>query len=249
MIELYSTELIKNIYKRPSIFSEVTSQLLYGEKLKILEKRKNWVKIKTSSDNYTGFIKNNKMIRNLNPTHKCYLIKTKIYYKNKNQKKYLPFNSRISINKIHKGYGEFEKGKWVKLNQIKKYQFIEKNFLKIVNKFLGFKYLWGGKGYEGIDCSALIQIIYLFNNKFFPRDTKDQIKFSEKKVKKKNIYEKGNIIYWKGHVAICINKKKLIHAYGPKKKVLIMNIKDTIKLIKKTANLDVKKISKIKKWI
>ncbi len=46
-------------------------------------------------------------------------------------------------------------------------------------------------------------------------------------------------------MAICINKKKLIHAYGPKKKVLIMNIKDTIKIIKKTANLKVKKISKI----
>ena len=48
-----------------------------------------------------------------------------------------------------------------------------------------------------------------------------------------------------GHVAICINSKKLIHAYGPKKKVLIMNIKDTIKIIEKTANLKVKKVTKI----
>jgi len=46
-------------------------------------------------------------------------------------------------------------------------------------------------------------------------------------------------------VAICINSKELIHAYGPKKKVLIMKIKDTIKIIKKTANLKVKKIFKI----
>ncbi len=56
---------------------------------------------------------------------------------------------------------------------------------------------------------------------------------------------KGNIIYWKGHVAICINSKKLIHAYGPKKKVIIMDIKNTIKVIKKTACLEVKKITKI----
>ena len=34
-------------------------------------------------------------------------------------------------------------------------------------------------------------------------------------------------------------KKKLIHAYGPKKKVVIMDIKKTINLIKKTAKLDV----------
>jgi len=63
-------------------------------------------------------------------------------------------------------------------------------------------------------------------------------------LKRKN-FKKGDIIFWKGHVAVCINSKKLIHAYGPKKKVLIMPIKQTIDLIEKTANLRVKKISKI----
>ena len=47
---------------------------------------------------------------------------------------------------------------------------------------------------------------------------------------KKDTYKiKKKIIFWKGHVAICINKKLLIHAYGPRKKVVIMNIKKTIK--------------------
>ena len=49
-----------------------------------------------------------------------------------------------------------------------------------------------------------------------------------------------------GHVAICINSKELIHAYGPEKKVLVMSIRKTIDRIKKTANLIVKKISSIK---
>ena len=49
---------------------------------------------------------------------------------------------------------------------------------------------------------------------------------------KKDTYKiKKKIIFWKGHVAICINKKLLIHAYGPRKKVVIMNIKKTIKII------------------
>ena len=104
--------------------------------------------------------------------------------------------------------------------------------------------MWGGKTYNGIDCSALIQLLYKFNNKFFPRDTIDQIKF-KKGTKKKIKFRLGDIIYWKGHVAICISSKKLIHAYGPRKKVLIMDIKKTIKLIKKTANLEVKKIFSI----
>ena len=51
--------------------------------------------------------------------------------------------------------------------------------------------------------------------------------------------KKDAIIFWKGHVAVCLSEKKLIHAYGPKKKVIIMDIKKTIDLIKKTAKLDV----------
>ena len=59
-------------------------------------------------------------------------------------------------------------------------------------------------------------------------------------------YKKGNIIFWKGHVAMCLNSRQLIHAYGPEKKVIIMPIVKTINRIQKSAKLNVKKISIIK---
>ena len=111
--------------------------------------------------------------------------------------------------------------------------------------FLKTKYVWGGKAYKGIDCSAILQLLYYYNNKFYPRDTKDQIKYSKKNAKGR-IFKKGDIIFWKGHTAICINSKKLIHAYGPEKKVLIMPITEAIDRIKRTAKLVVKKVSSIK---
>ena len=57
--------------------------------------------------------------------------------------------------------------------------------------------------------------------------------------------KKNDIIFWKGHVAVSISKKKLIHAYGPAKKTLVMNIEHAIKLISKTANLKILKIKRI----
>ena len=90
-----------------------------------------------------------------------------------------------------------------------------------------------------------IQLFFYYNGSFYPRDTKDQIRYSKRKLKLK-VFKKGDVIFWKGHVAMCINSKKLIHAYGPEKKVLIMPIIKTIERIKRTANLSIKKISSIK---
>ena len=238
-----------NLYERPSYKSKISSQVIYGEKFKILSKKKDWLKIKTDFDKYTGYTKNKKYSNKFLPTHKISSLKANIFNFPKNSNKYkkeknLPFASKIEILKKYKNFVMFEKNKWISLKDIKKNNFKEKNFIKILNMFMNCKYKWGGKSFEGIDCSALIQLYYLYNNKFFPRDTKDQIKFKKGK-KNFNNLKKGDIIFWKSHVAICINSKELIHAYGPKKKVLIMKIKDTIKIIKKTANLKVKKIFKI----
>ena len=237
---------LSNIYKKPNAFSEVTSQILYGEKFKIISKNKNWIKIKVSFDNYTGYIKNKYYTKDHQPTHKIFTLKANIYNKQKNKtKNFLPFASRISMIDENKKFIEFEKNKWIKKKDIKKINHIEKDYLKVLKMFLKIKYLWGGKTYRGIDCSAILQLFFYYNNKFYPRETKDQIKYSAKKNRSK-VFKKGDIIFWKGHVAVCINAQKLIHAYGPEKKVLIMNIKETINRIERTAKLTVKKISPIK---
>ena len=235
-----------SIYKRSSKLSEVTSQILYGEKFKILSKNKNWIKIKSLFDNYIGYIKNEKCVESHKSTHKVYNLKAAIFSKPNNKtKNFLPFGSKFSIIHENKNFIQFDKDKWLKKKDIKKINHKEKNFTKIFKLFLKTRYVWGGKTYKGIDCSALLQLYYYYNNSFYPRDTKEQIKYSKRKFKIK-IFKKGDVIFWKGHVAICINSKKLIHAYGPEKKVLIMPIIETIEKIKRTANLSVKKIYSIK---
>ncbi len=74
---------IKNIYTKPNIRSEVSSQILYGEKFKILNINKNWVKIKTYFDNYIGYIKKQKFKEKFRPQFKIYKLKSKIFIKKK----------------------------------------------------------------------------------------------------------------------------------------------------------------------
>ena len=235
-----------NIYKKPSKQSEVTSQIIYGEEFKILGKNKSWIKIKTLFDNYKGFIKNSKYVEKFSPNYKVSSLKAKIFKKpGIGTNSWLPLASKLFVLEQNKNYVKIEKNKWIKKEDIKNLNHKEKNFVKIFKKFINVKYVWGGKTFKGIDCSALLQIFFYYNNSFYPRDTKDQIKYTKKKSKNKK-FKKGDIIFWKGHVAMCLNSKQLIHAYGPEKKVVIMPIIETINRIQKTAKLKVKKITKIK---
>ena len=119
---------------------------------------------------------------------------------------------------------------------LKKVNVVTKDPFYNIKKFINIKYKWGGKHFTGVDCSGLMQLFLNINNKFCPRDTKDQIKYFKRKVNIKNI-RKNDLLFWKGHVAVALSKIRLIHAYGPLKKVVIMSIFKTIKRIENTAKL------------
>jgi len=228
-----------NLHKKPSKKSEIVTQMIYGENFSVSQKNKKWLKIKIMEDKYKGFIQNKNYTKCLKPTHKINKLNAKIYkYPNKKIKiNELSFGSKINVTDKKFQFYKFEKG-WINKKDLNIISFKEKNVFNKVKIFRNTSYKWGGKSFKGIDCSALVQICLQFNNKFCPRDAKDQVKYFKKNIKLNNI-KKNDIIYWKGHVAVALNNKKLIHAYGPMKKTVIMGIDQTIKRINKTANLKV----------
>ena len=235
-----------NVYKKNNIKSEVVTQLLYGHTFKKIKKNGLWIKIKNDKDNYKGYIKNNNFPRNEKNTHKICSISTQLYSKpnKKNKiKKKLSFGSEIRVLKKKGNYYKFDNF-WINKKDLKKKNYKTINIFKDIKKFINIKYKWGGKHFSGIDCSGLIQLLFNYNNKFCPRDARDQIKYFRKRIKLENI-RKNDLIFWKGHVAVAISKQKLIHAYGPLKKTVIMPIKKTIERIYKTAGLKVTGIRRI----
>jgi len=238
--------LFLNVYKKKNIKSEIVTQLIYGDNFKITKRFGSWVEIRNNSDNYKGYIKNNNFPRNEKNTHKICSISTQLYSKpnKKNKiKKKLSFGSEIRVLKKKSNYYKFDNF-WINKKNLKKKNYKTINIFKDIKKFINIKYKWGGKHFSGIDCSGLIQLLFNYNNKFCPRDARDQIKYFRKRIKLENI-RKNDLIFWKGHVAVAISKQKLIHAYGPLKKTVIMPIKKTIERIYKTAGLKVTGIRRI----
>ena len=235
-----------NVYKKKSVKSEIVTQLLYGDTFKRLKKIGSWIKIKNDIDNYKGYIKNNNFPSNQKNTHKIYKLYANLYFKpnlKSKIKKKISFGSKVKIIEKKNSFYKFD-NLWIKKKDLKKINYKTKNIFKNINKFINTKYKWGGKCFAGVDCSGLIQLFFNFNNKFCPRDAKDQAKYFKKKIELKNI-KKNDLIFWKGHVAVVTSKNSLVHAYGPFKKTVKMPIKKTIDRIYKTANLKIIGIRKI----
>ena len=228
-----------NLHKSPSSKSEVVTQMIYGDSFSISKKTRKWLKVKIKEDSYKGYVQNKNFSNFLQPTHKINILKAKVYKFPSKRKKTneISFGSKIKVIDNKTRFFRFSKG-WISKNDVRPISYKEKDPFRRISIFKNIKYKWGGKSFKGIDCSALIQLFINFNNKFCPRDAKDQVKYFKKNIKLKNI-KKNDIIYWKGHVALALSKKKLIHAYGPMKKTLIMGIDQTIKKIERTAKLKV----------
>ena len=70
---------ITNLYKKPSIKSEIVTQMIYGDSFSISKKSKKWLKIKIKEDGYIGFIKSKKFPEFLKPTHKVSILKSNVF--------------------------------------------------------------------------------------------------------------------------------------------------------------------------
>ena len=240
---------IANIYKKNNKNSGIVSQILLGEDFKSQNKIGKFYKGYKAYDKYKGFIEAKDLHLDKNKkTHKIISKECNIYKKPSNKyklNKKIFFNSRISILDDKNNFIQTKNG-WILKKNIKPINFRKKHFLDNIKLYLNTKYLWGGNSPKGLDCSALVQELLKFNNIYCPRDSKDQKKFFRKEISIKNI-RKGDLLFWKGHVAIALSSKKLVHAFGPRKKVVIMGIKETVKKIYSKSKLPLLCVKRIKK--
>ena len=154
---------ILDIKNKPSNTSNLETQLLFGEKIKIIKIKNNWSYIRSVSDNYLGWIKN-KNIKNI--TKNNYKIKNvfAFVFKEPNFKSKVIFklflNSSLQLINLKNDWAEIlidNKIGFVHKNTLTYIDHNYKNWVDICLKFRNVPYLWGGKTFESIDCSGLVQ--------------------------------------------------------------------------------------------
>ena len=171
-----------NIYETRKKNSKLSSQILYGEKFSIIKKYKDFYKIKTDYDKYVGFIKKRKFEQfAFKPTHKVSSLKANVFskpIKSSKIKMKLSFTSLLQVKSSNKEFLNFD-NYWIQKSDVVPIKYKEKIF-KRIKIFRNVKYKWGGKKFDGIDCSGLVQLFYKFNNLYCPRDSGQQFRYFKK---------------------------------------------------------------------
>ena len=87
----------------------------------------------------------------------------------------------------------------------------EPDFVAVAERFVGAPYLWGGKSSLGLDCSGLVQVALTACGITCPRDSDMQEGALGKSASLAGL-QSGDLIFWKGHVAIARGRNSMIHA-------------------------------------
>ena len=110
----------------------------------------------------------------------------------------------------------------------------ENDFVAVAERFAGTPYLWGGKSSLGIDCSGLVQVALTAAGTGCPRDSDMQqgsIGRALDPTQSKKL-KRGDLIFWKGHVAIARDSNSIVHANAHHMATVIESTSDAIARIK-----------------
>lgn len=189
-------------------------QALYGEHMLMLEEHEGHGFVQAERDGYVGYVDLTSLGGAQPSTHWISAAATHLYanpdFKTR-EAMGLSFGSRLSITANHGRFSENADGLFVPSAHLTKRSEKLPDPAKTAELFLGTPYLWGGNSRAGIDCSGLVQATLLAAGIDCPGDSDMQERIG-RAIPSDAPLARGDLLFWKGHVAMVFDHERLIHA-------------------------------------
>ncbi len=204
----------------PAPDAPLSTEALKGERVTIYDMNaEGWAWGQLATDGYVGWLAANALMSaGVPPTHKVTALRT-FAFPGPSIKlppiEALPLGARLAVVRIDDRMAVTRSGSYVPAPHLGSIESYEPDFVAVAERFLGVPYLWGGKTALGLDCSGLVQIALGASGIVCPRDSDMQeasLGISIGTAGDLSDLKRGDLVFWKGHVAIVRDGANLLHA-------------------------------------
>jgi cell wall-associated NlpC family hydrolase len=204
------------VRKEPSHEAPLVTEALAGERVTIYQTdEEGWAWGQLATDGYVGWLPAAALLApGPAPTHKVAALRTLVFPGPSIKlppMDALPLGARIAVAREQESFAVTSSGGFVPMRHLAPVANVEPDFVAVAERFVGVPYLWGGKSSLGLDCSGLVQIALTACGIKCPRDSDMQESALGKSASLAGL-QSGDLIFWKGHVAIARGRNSMIHA-------------------------------------
>jgi cell wall-associated NlpC family hydrolase len=229
-------EPIVALRRTPSHEARLDTQALLGERVIVYETtEEGWAWGQCESDGYVGWLSAGALrAPGRPPTHKVSVPRA-LAFPGPDIKLApavaLPMGARLVIARQDERFAVTANGWHIPLVHLAPIKARLPDFVAVAEEFLLAPYLWGGKTSLGIDCSGLVQVALQAAGHACPRDS-DMQEMALGKLSSLGELRRGDLVFWKGHVAIARDGETLLHANAHHMAVAVEPATDAIARIK-----------------